>query len=250
LDGSDAKPDGDRLKLAEATGLLDRLNREVKAAGEHLLELRQALVDTQRDVDGSQCAQLREANGQLVQAVLRAEIIAEDAIHSLDALSYSSQRDPLTDTPNRALMLDRMANAIGMARRHGTSLAVLFIDLDHLKQVNDTLGHEVGDQVLQLVAKRLKATVRDSDTVSRHGGDEFLVLLPEIAHASEADEVAGKILAALAVLKTSSSLAHFYKRLLAAGKPKRLALVALMRKIIVIANARLRDLAQQRLRLT
>ncbi len=139
-----------------------------------------------------------EANGQLVQAVLRAEIIAENALHSLAALSYSSQRDPLTDTPNRALIMDRMDNAIGMARRHGTRLAVLFIDLDHLKQVNDTLGHDAGDQVLQLVAKRLKATVRDSDTVSRQGGDEFLVLLPEIAQVSEADEVAAKMLTAVA----------------------------------------------------
>ena len=199
LRDSEVTPVGDHLKLAEATGMLARLNREAKAMGEHLLELRQALAETQRDVDGSRGAQLREANGQLVRAVLRAETIAENAIHSLDALLYSSQRDPLTDTLNRALMLDRMHDSIGMARRHGTRLAVLFIDLDHLKEINDMLGHEVGDRVLQLVAKRLKATVRDSDTVSRHDGDQFLVLLPEIAQASEADAVAGKILAALAV---------------------------------------------------
>jgi len=198
LRGNDAAPGGHQRKLAEATAMLARLGMEADTMRDHLLELRQALADTRLDVDGSRGAQVREANGQLVQAVLRAETLAENAIHNLDSLSYSSQRDPLTDTPNRALMLDRIHNAIGMARRHDACLAVLFIDLDHLKLVNDTLGHEVGDQVLQLVAKRLKATVRDLGTVSRHGGDEFLVLLPEISQASDAVEVAVKILAALA----------------------------------------------------
>jgi len=195
---SDAELVGARLKLAQATEMLARLGTEAKTMADNLAELKQALAETQRGVDSSPGAQLLEANSQLVQAVLRAEIVAENALHSLAALSYSSQRDPLTDTPNRALIMDRMDNAIGMAKRHGTRLAVLFIDLDHLKQVNDTLGHEAGDQVLQLVAKRLKATVHHSDTVSRQGGDEFLLLLPEIAQASEADAMAGKILAALA----------------------------------------------------
>ncbi len=197
LDVSDDSLDDQQVKLAETTELLARLNREAKATGEHLLELGQALAEARRDIDGSLCAQVHEANGQLVQAVLHAETIAEDAIERLDSLAFSSQRDPLTDTPNRALTLDRMNNALAMARRHGTRLAVLFIDLDHFKQVNDTLGHEVGDQVLQLVAKRLKAMVRDVDTVSRHGGDEFLVLLPEISQASDAEVMAFNILSAV-----------------------------------------------------
>jgi diguanylate cyclase (GGDEF)-like protein len=95
-------------------------------------------------------------------------------------------------------MLDRMASAIASARRHATRVAVLFVDLDHFKVINDSLGHAVGDEVLKLVAQRLEAAVRASDTVSRHGGDEFLVLLSEVANESGAAVVATKVLAALA----------------------------------------------------
>ena len=77
-------------------------------------------------------------------------------------------------------MLDRLHNAVALAQRRSTRVGVLFVDLDHFKQINDTLGHGAGDQVLQLVTQRLQAAVRDSDTVSRHSGDEFLVLLTDI----------------------------------------------------------------------
>ncbi|HET7157470.1 MAG TPA: GGDEF domain-containing protein, partial [Burkholderiales bacterium] len=138
------------------------------------------------------------ANEQLVLAALRAETLAETTVHQLDDLTRSSQRDVLTGTPNRALMLDRLASAIAIARRRGTRTAVLFLDLDAFKQINDTLGHAAGDELLQVVARRLESVVRDSDTVSRHSGDEFLVLLADISQASDASLIAGKMLDALA----------------------------------------------------
>lgn len=159
---------------------------------------KQAKKTRQRAQAAKRGAELREANEQLILAALHAETVAENAVTHLDELAHSSQHDALTGTPNRALMLDRMENAIAFANRHGTRIGVLFLDLDEFKQINDTLGHAVGDGVVQLVARRLEAQVRQSDTVSRHGGDEFLVLLAEIAQPSDAALVAEKILAALA----------------------------------------------------
>ena len=112
-------------------------------------------------------------------------------------MSHLAQHDCLTDLPNRMLLRDRLTQAIASAQRHGTSLAVLFLDVDHFKRVNDSLGHAVGDQLLQSIARRLVASVRASDTVSRQGGDEFVVLLPELAGARDADHSADKMLAAL-----------------------------------------------------
>jgi len=135
--------------------------------------------------------QLREANEQLVLAVLRVQ-------EQRDEIERAGQLDSLTRTPNRALMRDRMNSAITMARRRGSRAAVLFMDIDQFKQINDSLGHAVGDQVLQAVALRLQGLVRESDTVSRHGGDEFLVLLAEVARAEDAQWLAGKMLDAVA----------------------------------------------------
>jgi diguanylate cyclase (GGDEF)-like protein len=109
-----------------------------------------------------------------------------------------AQHDLLTDLPNRLLLNDRITQAISLARRQSKHLAVLFLDLDGFKQVNDTLGHQIGDKLLRLVAKRTVACVRGSDTVSRLGGDEFVVLLPEVADAEDAAFAAEKILAAIA----------------------------------------------------
>jgi len=95
-------------------------------------------------------------------------------------------------------MLDRLESAIATARRDETRIAVLFIDLDDFKRINDTLGHAIGDEALKLAARRLQSTVRDSDTVSRHGGEEFLVLLPGISQAADAASIAQKLLAAIA----------------------------------------------------
>jgi len=113
-------------------------------------------------------------------------------------MSHLAQHDFLTDLPNRMLLSDRIANAIALARRHGKQRAVLFLDLDGFKHINDSLGHPIGDKLLQSVAQRLVACVRGSDTVSRQGGDEFVILLSEIEHAEDAVRSAEKMLLALA----------------------------------------------------
>ena len=112
-------------------------------------------------------------------------------------MSHLAQHDTLTKLPNRTLLQDRLSQAITTAGRNGTRIAILFVDLDGFKHINDSLGHAIGDRLLQSVAKRLLAAVRTSDTVSRIGGDEFVVLLSEVAHAGDAGVKAGKILAAL-----------------------------------------------------
>jgi diguanylate cyclase (GGDEF)-like protein/PAS domain S-box-containing protein len=114
-------------------------------------------------------------------------------------MSHSAQHDVLTDLPNRALFNDRLTQAIVLAKRQDNQLAVMFVDIDHFKKINDSLGHDVGDKLLQSVAKRLVASVRRSDTISRMGGDEFVVLLSQVEHAGDAAFSARKILRALSV---------------------------------------------------
>jgi diguanylate cyclase (GGDEF)-like protein/PAS domain S-box-containing protein len=113
-------------------------------------------------------------------------------------MAYSAQHDFLTGLPNRMLLGDRVSQAIASSSRHQGMIAVLFLDLDGFKQVNDTLGHSIGDKLLQSVAGRLKDSLRTSDTVSRQGGDEFVVLLSEIEHADDAVFTAKRILQAVA----------------------------------------------------
>ncbi|HLF12016.1 MAG TPA: EAL domain-containing protein, partial [Gammaproteobacteria bacterium] len=114
-------------------------------------------------------------------------------------MAYLAQHDSLTDLPNRILLDDRLSQAIALAHRRKRKLAVLFLDGDRFKHVNDSLGHSVGDRLLQSMAQRLLANVRAADTISRQGGDEFVVLLSEVAHGKDAAVSADKILAALRV---------------------------------------------------
>jgi diguanylate cyclase (GGDEF)-like protein len=172
----------------EADGLLTRLAR----LRHNLAEVRQSMNEAKAQ------SALAETNEQLALVALHAESVAETAVSELGELARSSQRDPLTGLPNRVLMLDRLERAIASARRHETRIAVLFIDLDNFKRINDTLGHAIGDEALKLAARRLQSAMRDSDTVSRHGGEEFLVLLPGISQAADVASIAQKLLAALA----------------------------------------------------
>jgi diguanylate cyclase len=188
----------DRDDTQPAADDVAQLNEQADEMRAELAQLRQKLTDVHRDVSTEHSVYLREANEKLVLAALHAEAIADAAVNSLSELTRSSQRDTLTDTPNRALMLDRIGNAIALARRHGTRIAVLFIDLDAFKRVNDTLGHAIGDTALQLAARRLESVVRNSDTVGRYGGDEFLVLMSEILQPIDAMVIVEKILGAFA----------------------------------------------------
>src|SRR3984893_551741 len=124
-------------------------------------------------------------------------------------MTHLAEHDILTSLPNRALLDDRLEQGIALAQRHSRRLAVLFIDLDHFKHINDSLGHLSGDQLLRAVALRITPCVRSSDTVSRQGGDEFIVLLSEVAHAEDAALIADKIrLAILAPYAIADHLLH------------------------------------------
>jgi len=112
-------------------------------------------------------------------------------------MSHLAQHDFLTGLPNRLLLNDRITQAIAQARRYEHRLALLFLDVDHFKEINDSLGHAIGDRLLQSIAERLVACVRRSDTVSRQGGDEFVVLLTQIAQKQDAAVIAAKLLTAL-----------------------------------------------------
>src|ERR1700732_3001557 len=141
-------------------------------------------------------APIHDARGQVTGAVIVFHDVSAARTMSI-RMSYLAQHDFLTELPNRMLLNDRLTQAIAAARRHRTSLAVLFVDVDHFKRINDSLGHTNGDQLLKSVARRLVTCVRTSDTVSRHGGDEFVVLLSEVARADDAALSADKILTAL-----------------------------------------------------
>ena len=127
-------------------------------------------------------------------------VVARDITERLAAqrlIHYQAYHDLLTGLPNRALFMDRLGNAISNARRTQQKLVVMFLDLDRFKLVNDTLGHDIGDDLLKKVATRLKHCLRESDTLARLGGDEFIVLLPHIDQITTAHKVAVKIVDAV-----------------------------------------------------
>lgn len=154
----------------------------------------------------------KRKNGEIYPEILNISAIYDDAgnithfvgvFHDITEMKYEEERiahqayhDPLTGLPNRTLALDRIGVSIAHVKRGGTKLAVLFLDLDNFKHVNDTLGHEAGDQLLMQVANRLKTQVREEDTVARLGGDEFLVLVAAILDEDTVVHIAQRILRA------------------------------------------------------
>jgi diguanylate cyclase (GGDEF)-like protein/PAS domain S-box-containing protein len=141
-------------------------------------------------------APIHDRRGQVTGAVMVFRDVSAARAMTLK-MSYLAQHDSLTDLPNRVLLNDRLAEAIALSQRHDRKLAVLFLDLDRFKHINDSLGHAVGDQLLKSVSRRLFTCVRSSDTVSRQGGDEFVILLWEVRNAADAAAIADKILLAL-----------------------------------------------------
>jgi diguanylate cyclase (GGDEF)-like protein/PAS domain S-box-containing protein len=141
---------------------------------------------------------LHDQDGAATGAVVAFRDVSVARATSLE-MSHLAQHDFLTDLPNRMLFNDRLKQAISLAVRQGKQLAVMFVDLDHFKRINDSLGHGVGDKLLQSVAARLVTCVRRTDTVSRMGGDEFVVLLSQVENGEDAAVSARKILRVLAL---------------------------------------------------
>ncbi len=142
-------------------------------------------------------APIHDSSGKISGAVIVFHDISAAQAMTVK-MAHLAQHDFLTNLPNRLLLNDRIEQAITLAERHGTNLAVLFLDLDNFKHINDSLGHAIGDQLLQSVAQSLCACVRSSDTVSRLGGDEFVVLVAQEHQAEYAALTAEKILSSLA----------------------------------------------------
>ncbi|MDX6018596.1 EAL domain-containing protein [Shewanella indica] len=136
---------------------------------------------------------IRGADGNVERMVGTVQDITERK-ESEARLFHLAHHDPLTSLPNRMLLRDRIIQAIAYGRRHDRLVAVLFLDLDHFKRINDSLGHAVGDRLLQAIADRLRKTVRDGDTVARLGGDEFAIALTDVADPDDVAKLASKLL--------------------------------------------------------
>ncbi|RZI45031.1 bifunctional diguanylate cyclase/phosphodiesterase [Herbaspirillum sp. HC18] len=153
----------------------------------------------QRHAVESAAAPMVDYDGKMLGTVLVLHDVTE-ARKAANRMTYLATHDALTGLPNRTLLHDRLQNALSLAERDDRKLAILFIDIDQFKNVNDSLGHDVGDRLLIEIARRFSALTRRSDTVCRQGGDEFIILLPEITEEYGPAEVAHKLLEALAEL--------------------------------------------------
>ncbi|MGC1186271.1 MAG: EAL domain-containing protein [Candidatus Acidiferrales bacterium] len=183
VDGVTHKPSPNPMELAI------RENRTVGLSADCILVRRDGYESAIED----SAAPIHDRNGQVTGAVIVFHDVSMARAMVLE-MSHLAQHDILTDLPNRSLLGDRLTQAISLARRNHDQVAVLFLDLDGFKRINDSLGHTIGDKLLQSVAARLSACVRKSDTVCRQGGDEFVILLPEVTHAADAGISAAKII--------------------------------------------------------
>jgi diguanylate cyclase (GGDEF)-like protein len=135
---------------------------------------------------------VRDAEGEPLYFVSQIQDVTERKALE-EQLHHQAFHDPLTGLPNRALFMDRLEHALTRANRRGTKVAVLFMDLDNFKVINDSLGHKAGDQLLIAVAERLKACLRPEDTAARLGGDEFTILVEDVAGVGDVARIAGRI---------------------------------------------------------
>lgn len=216
----DSKPEGPGVgKPAKSLGKALEQSRRVKDLVEEAANdlssanavLKQELVksDTppvvEKAIEKTEVAEdkVQEASEQLVAVnqTLKEEIRERHvlefqyaaATEQKDAARHESLHDPLTGLPNGALFNDRIEHGLAQAQRHGWNLAVMFMDLDNFKAINDTHGHDVGDGVLKLIASRLMENTREDDTISRRGGDEFLYLLMENRNKQDVTMIAEKL---------------------------------------------------------
>ena len=197
------RPIGEVMRIIDGTSRVPEPN-PIKLALQHgqPMGLTAGTILIRRDgkevVIEDSVAPICDWDGKLTGAV----IVFHDITAAKDMglkMAYLAQHDFLTDLPNRMLLNDRITQAIALSKRHSTRLAVMFLDLDNFKYINDSLGHAIGDELLKSVARVLCACVRSSDTVSRQGGDEFVILVTEDKYAEGAALPASKLLAALAV---------------------------------------------------
>lgn len=178
-------------------GLINQLKGVESLPGvKHVLEKSQA-VESKVQNASEELALVHQALKKELEERLILEERLATATKQGDEARHAALHDPLTGLPNRALFKDRLEHGLAKAKRHGYSLAVMFLDLDDFKKINDTHGHDVGDAVLQTIAGRLKETTRGEDTVCRHGGDEFLYLLLELRNEQDITAIAKKIIKAV-----------------------------------------------------
>jgi diguanylate cyclase (GGDEF)-like protein/PAS domain S-box-containing protein len=207
-------PQGSNLAGAgtdSATPATFRMFRNGRALEAHELPVQMATFrgievrDFEQDVvfdDGSirhligNAAPLRDAAGKVYGAV-GAFIDITTRRNMEEHIRRMAHFDSLTNLPNRILLMDRLEQALAISQRNHSKTSVIFMDLDHFKEINDSLGHHVGDMLLQQVAERIRGALREVDTVSRLGGDEFVMVLPELRHTEDATTIAGKLLHAL-----------------------------------------------------
>ncbi|MEX2524393.1 MAG: diguanylate cyclase [Gammaproteobacteria bacterium] len=169
-----------------------RENRTVGLSADCILVRRDGIESAIED----SAAPIRDRKGMVIGAVIVFHDISM-ARTVVQKMEYMAHHDVLTDLPNRLLIRDRITHAVAMADRHARQCAILFIDLDEFKNINDSRGHSLGDLLLQSIAKRLLTCVRSSDSVGRQGGDEFVVLLSEINRPEDAARSAQKLLTEL-----------------------------------------------------
>ncbi|ADV82890.1 putative bifunctional diguanylate cyclase/phosphodiesterase [Terriglobus saanensis] len=190
--------------LSEVFRILDSVTREIAPDPlQRAIDLNRAVGlpsgcvllhrdGTERVIDDT-AAPIHDSVGTVIGAVIVFHDMSEARATAI-LMASSANHDPLTKLPNRILLSDRISQAISISHRKHRPFAVMFLDLDYFKAVNDSLGHAIGDKLLQAVADRLLAGLRNSDTVSRQGGDEFVILLPEIENAADAASSAKKLL--------------------------------------------------------
>ena len=190
---------------AELSSVNAVLQQEIVEAGPYPEVERAVSQNVEVEAKVQECADdLADVNAALTEEIDERKNLEQDLSESNAALSESKAQeeksrqlalhDAVTGLPNLTLFNDRLGHALAQAPRHGWRLAVMFMDLDDFKSINDSYGHDVGYKVLQLVAQRLRANVRGGDTVSRRGGDEFLFLMLEAKDEANVADLAGKII--------------------------------------------------------
>jgi diguanylate cyclase (GGDEF)-like protein len=182
---------------AGTAGELGRLQEEIKQARDELAAQRLKLASIRAQMDTVKDARLLEANQHLVLATLAAQRAAEAGEQALAVMAEAAQLDPLTGLSTPAVLRARLESAVAVAEQDGRRVALLLLNLADFKLINDTLGNAIGDHVLQLAARSLLSSAGPSATISRHRGNEFLVLLPRLVDVTEAVDAAANVVAAL-----------------------------------------------------